>query len=79
MTAIRELLNHIPTRKDLKGNPALRAFQVRGGSESGEYVGWKSFHAEEMRGVSMLPDTFSGARPKYKKGDEFFLTIHCEL
>ena len=29
---------------DKKGHPALRAYQVQGGSESGEYVGWKLFH-----------------------------------
>lgn len=27
---------------DTKSHTALRAYQVRGGSESGEYVGWKS-------------------------------------
>ena len=30
---------------DAKGHAALRAYQVAGGSESGEYVGWKLFHA----------------------------------
>ncbi len=64
---------------DTKGHAALRAYQVRGGSESGEYVGWKVFHVNEMRGLTVLSEHFSGARPKYKRGDSFFSTIHAQL
>lgn len=64
---------------DTKGHPALRAYQVRGGSESGEYVGWKLFHVNEMRGLTVLSEHFAGARPKYKRGDSAFSTIHAQL
>lgn len=64
---------------DKKGHEAIRAYQVRGGSESGEYVGWKIFHVDQMRGVTALPEHFSGARPKYKRNDSAFSTIHAEL
>ena len=64
---------------DTKGHAAVRAYQVRGGSESGEYVGWKLFHVNEMRGLTVLQEHFSGARPKYKRGDSAFSTIHAQL
>lgn len=64
---------------DSNGHEALRAFQVSGGSESGEYVGWKLFHVNEMHGVSILQETFNGPRPKYKRGDSAFNFIKCQL
>lgn len=64
---------------DGKGHYAVRAYQVRGGSESGEFVGWKLFHVSEMHQLSVLAEHFSGARPKYKRGDTAFPTINAEL
>lgn len=64
---------------DTKCHAALRAYQVRGGSESGEYVGWKLFHVNEMHGLTVLQEHFAGARPKYKRGDSAFSTIHAQL
>ena len=64
---------------DAKGHPALRAYQVSGGSDSGEYIGWKLFHANEMRGVTMQPQTFAGPRPGYKRGDKAFASIRAQL
>lgn len=64
---------------DKKGQNALRAYQVSGGSESGEYVGWKLFHVSQICGLSVLQQTFSSPRPKYKKGDTAFVTIQAEL
>lgn len=64
---------------DNNRHEALRAYQVGGGSESGEYVGWKLFHVSEMRGVTVLQEHFANPRPKYKKGDSAFSTIYAEL
>jgi hypothetical protein len=64
---------------DRKGHMALRAYQVGGGSESREYVGWKIFHVHEMSGVSVLPQTFLGPRPKYKRDDQAFTSIQAQL
>lgn len=64
---------------DTKGHLALRAYQVGGGSESGEYVGWKLFHVGDMLGVTVLPQTFTGPRPKYKRGDTAFASIRAQL
>lgn len=64
---------------DSKGHMALRAYQVSGGSESGEYVGWKLFHVHEMQGMSVLSQTFAGPRQGYKRGDKAFANIRAEL
>ena len=64
---------------DTKGHKAIRAYQVSGGSESGESVGWKIFHVSEMHGLSVLPQQFSAPRPKYKRGDTAFSTIYAQL
>lgn len=64
---------------DRKGNEALRAYQVSGGSDSGESIGWKIFHVSDMRGLSTLTDSFSGPRPGYKRGDRAFAIIRAQL
>jgi len=64
---------------DNKGHYALRAYQVRGGSESGEYVGWKLFHAQEIQQVSVLAEQFAAPRPGYKRGDKAFARIDAQL
>lgn len=64
---------------DTKGHTALRAYQVRGGSDSGEDSGWKLFHVNEIRGLSMIQDHFSYARPKYKRNDSAFSSIRAQL
>jgi len=64
---------------DTKGHTALRAYQVSGGSESGEYVGWKLFHVDQMRQVSIASNHFLAPRPKYKRGDSSFQVIHAQL
>lgn len=64
---------------DTKGHRALRAYQVGGGSDSGEFTGWKIFHVNEMRGLSTLPAQFAGPRHGYKRGDKAFSAIHAQL
>lgn len=64
---------------DKKGHPALRAYQISGGSESGEYVGWKIFHINKIRNLLMLSEYFASARPKYKPNDPAFSTIYAQL
>lgn len=64
---------------DKQGHSALRAYQVGGGSESGQYVGWKLFHTNEMHGVTVQPQTFAGPRPGYKRGDKAFASIKAQL
>ncbi|MDC8770944.1 hypothetical protein [Roseateles albus] len=65
--------------RDTKGHMALRAYQVAGGSESGEHVGWKMFHVDEMFGASVQSQVFAGPRSGYKRGDKAFQTILAQL
>jgi len=64
---------------DTKGHRALRAYQVGGGSDSGEFTGWKIFHVDEMRGLSALAAQFASPRQGYKRGDKAFVAIHAQL
>ena len=64
---------------DRKGHAALRAFQVAGGSHSGEYVGWKIFHVDDLRSLAIQSQHFSGTRQGYRRGDPAFQVIHAEL
>ncbi len=64
---------------DKKGHPALRAYQVAGGSESGKYVGWKIFHVNEIRNLHVLSKTFQQPRQGYKRGDKDMRQIQAEL
>lgn len=64
---------------DKKGHSALRAYQIAGGSESGEYVGWKLFHVDQLGSIRILPEHFSGARPDYKRNDSAFSLIYAQL
>lgn len=64
---------------DKKGHEALRAYQVSGGSDSGEYVGWKLFHVDEMQNITALKEQFERPRPKYKRNDSGFSNIRCQL
>lgn len=64
---------------DHNGHRALRAYQVWGGSESGEQVGWKIFHSSRMQRLTVLPDHFPGARPRYRRNDPAFSTIFAQL
>lgn len=65
--------------RDIRGHSALRAYQVAGGSESGQYIGWKLFHCNDMHGVTVQPQTFSGPREGYKRGDKAFKSIMAQV
>jgi hypothetical protein len=64
---------------DKQGRHTLVAYQVRGGSRSGELAGWKTFHESEMHRLSTLDERFSGPRPEYRRGDGAFVSIIAEL
>jgi hypothetical protein len=64
---------------DRNGQHALVAFQVAGGSHSGEYVGWKTFHESEMRNLAILENHFSVPRPEYRRNDGAFVSIIAQL
>ncbi|MBA3599396.1 MAG: hypothetical protein H0W40_18790 [Methylibium sp.] len=61
------------------GRPALSAYQVAGGSASGEPLGWKLFHVSEMRQVKLLAAHFAGPRPDYNARDKAFRSVEIAL
>ena len=64
---------------DKYDHAALRCYQIRGGSASGQTQGWKIFRRDDMHGVTVLEETFSGPRRGYSKDDKIFDTIQCQL
>ena len=64
---------------DKKGHEALRAYQVEGMSSSGMYRGWKMFHVQEIKGLTILDRTFEHPQLSYKKNDSAFLDIYAQL
>ena len=66
--------------ENTKGHELLRAYQVQGSSESGEYRGWKLFRIDEMHSIHVLNDNFDGPRQGYRRDDSALnLTIYCQL
>jgi hypothetical protein len=64
---------------DKKGRHLLRAYQVAGGSKSGEFAGWKLFYEDEMVAITVTKDSFLGPRPDYRHGDRAMHRIIEEL
>lgn len=64
---------------DTRSQRVLVAYQVGGGSRSGESVGWKTFREDEMRGIVALDDRFARPRDGYRRNDPAFVTIIAQL
>jgi hypothetical protein len=62
-----------------KGHPAIRVWQVRGGSVSGEKAGWKLLKLDEAGAIRMLDEKSSAPRPGYKRGDKDMSHIICQV
>lgn len=64
---------------DGKGHKALRAYQTGGTSGSGRIPAWRIFHEADMRALTILQETFEPRWHEYRRGDEAFATIWCQL
>jgi hypothetical protein len=64
---------------DTRGHPALSAYQVTGGSLSGENHGWKTFDIRKIHGLQLLESHFRQPRPEYNASDPKFRTIYRRL
>lgn len=64
---------------DRHGHDALAGYQVDGGSESGEPVGWKLFHVADIHGLQILPARFHRPRQGYNPDDATFSSVHARL
>ena len=62
-----------------KGNPGMRVWQVRGGSQGNEPVGWKMLLLDEANGASLTNEPSSAPRSGFKRGDKGMQSITCEV
>ena len=61
------------------GAALMRAWQVRGGSSSGERTGWKLMRLDEALGAAISDESSSAPRPGYRRGDPAMMRIICEI
>jgi len=65
--------------EDSRGHELLSAYQVSGGSVSGEHVGWKLFDLDKVRGVEVMPIRFLEPQAAYNPGDRTFTRVYSRL
>ena len=57
------------------GNGIMRAWQVSGGSQSGEVPGWKLFRFDRTFSTSVTDEDSEAPRPGYKRNDSHITQI----
>jgi YD repeat-containing protein len=63
-----------------EGNALMRVWQVRGGSESGEPIGWKLMRLDESFSGQIINEKSVAPRPGYKRDDAAMKGgIKCQL
>jgi len=61
------------------GNKLLRAYQIRGGRNTGETPGWGLFKIEEISSYQVLDEQIENVPPGYVQGDSALSPIYCQL
>ncbi len=61
------------------GHPLMRAWQVRGGSASGQRAGWKLMRLDEAQASILSEEVSQAPRRGYRRGDPAIDRIVCEL
>ena len=59
--------------------PRMRAWQVRGGSESGEPVGWKTFDLHRVTVLRLSPERSRAPRDGYRRIDPAIHRVVCQV
>ena len=62
-----------------KGGDAMRVWQVRGGSVSGERTGFKLLDLDETFSAHVIDEQSHAPRFGYKRGDKAFKIIYAEV
>jgi predicted DNA-binding transcriptional regulator YafY len=65
--------------KTTAGNDAIRAYQIRGESESGGLPEWRLFRKDEIHGLRLLDEAAQTPRRDYKRGDKGMRVIYCQV
>lgn len=60
---------------DAHGDRLLSAYQVGGGSASGESRGWKSFRMDRVDAIDIMDERFHAPRPEFQRNDGAFAHI----
>src|SRR6185503_8521093 len=63
--------------EDSHGRELLSAYQIAGGSRSGQPVGWKLFDMEKIEDVEVLSRRFPEPEPAYNAGDKTFSKVYA--
>lgn len=61
------------------GNPGMSVYQVRGGSNSNERVGWKTMRLDEAFSAHVIDEKSEAPRRGYKRNASGFQHIQCQV
>ncbi len=61
------------------GHDAMRVYQVAGGSQSNERVGWKLLRLDEALGASVTDVDSQAPRSGYNRNDSHMQRIYCRV
>lgn len=61
------------------GHAVMRVWQVEGGSQHNEPIGWKMLRLDETTGLSLLDRPSSAPRPGYRPNDSAMQRIYCQI
>jgi hypothetical protein len=75
---LRFIEPHVYGRNEA-GDELLHAWQVEGGSGSGERHGWKLFRVDEISSISVLAEHFLVGRPGYTRDHKEMAVIYAQL
>jgi len=64
--------------RDKSGDEVLRCYQVSGGSESGERIGWKLLKVRDAFSLHVIEAEFA-PRPEYRRNDKAMEYMFCQL
>jgi hypothetical protein len=61
------------------GNHVLRAYQIKGGSVSGDVIDWKLFNVSEISQLTPTQHLFLSTRAGYERDDKGMIQIFSQL
>lgn len=62
-----------------EGNPVMRVWRVRGGSQSNNPSPWRLFRLDKTWGFAILDEVSEAPRAGYKRGDRAISNIRCQV